>query len=305
MLLVENNIFQAVASPVVFNGDCSGCVVGYNFSINNFYISSSLFNQNAKGEHTSGIDSGLYEGNYANYIDADVIHGTHNFMTYFRNRLTGPQPVCYLSGASYAAATFGTCNNNLGLFRADAFSRFFNAIGNILGTTGTNTTYTGSSSSTYIIGSGNSPVPSDANVSTTLMRWGNCDSATGFGSCTFSSGEVPSSLSGTQAAYSNPLPSSDVLPSSFYYASTPSWWPNAKVWPTTGPDISGGNISGVSGHANTIPAQDCFLSTMSGPSDGTGNVLSFNANVCYYGQAPTSIGGSVSTGVISGSAVIR
>jgi hypothetical protein len=51
--------------------------------------------------------------------------------------------------------------------------------------------------------------------------------------------------------------------------------------------VTGGNVANVGGHAYSIPAMDCFLSTMGGPADGTGSVLSFNASTCY-----TSAGGS-------------
>jgi hypothetical protein len=298
--LVENNIFHAVASPHIVE-TCSGCVFGYNFTINNFYTTGSLYNQNSRGDHTSGIDFGLYEGNYGNYYDADVIHGTHNLQTLFRNRLTGPQPVCYASGSSYATATYGTCSGDLQAIRFDAFSRMYNAIGNVLGTTGTNTVYMNGSStnSVYRIGGGNGAVPSEPNVAATLMLWGNCDSASGFGACRFVSSEVPSALSGTQAPFSNPVPASNVLPPSFYHASKPSWWPAAKAWPPIGPDVSGGNISGVSGHAYTIPAQDCYLNVMGGAADGTGPVLTFNAARCYGQttstgpQPPTNLNATV------------
>src|SRR5262249_9121056 len=40
-MLVENNIFQYVTSPEMINGSCSGCVVGYNFSINDYYQGSA------------------------------------------------------------------------------------------------------------------------------------------------------------------------------------------------------------------------------------------------------------------------
>lgn len=291
--LVENNIFQAVAAPEMINGNCSGTVVAYNFSINNYYTGSSRYNASANNQHTAGIDNLLFEGNYGNAVYGDVFHGTHHFVTYFRNRWTGPQPACWQSGSTYAGATFNTCTSNLGPVQLQSFTRFFNFVGNILGTTGTNTTY----GNVWDLGSGNSngtvTVPSDANVATTLMRWGNCDSATGFGSCKFDSSEVPSALSGTQAVYSNAVPGSTTLPASFYYSSTPSWWPSGKAWPPIGPDVSGGNVVNVSGHAYTIPAQDCFLSTMGGPSDGTGAVLSFNANTCYAVSGVTSFSGTV------------
>jgi len=280
--LVENNIFQAIAAPEMINGNCSGTVVAYNFSINNFYTVSSRYNASANNQHTAGIDNVLFEGNYGNAVYGDVFHGTHHFLTYFRNRWTGPQPACWQSGASYATAVFNTCTSNLTPVVLQSFSRFENFIGNVLGTTGTNTAYPGN---IFDLGSGNSngitTVPADPNVAPTLMRWGNCDSATGFGACRFVSGEVPSALPGTQAPFSNAVPGSQVLPASFYLSAKPSWWPAAKPWPGTGPDITGGNISGVGGRAFTIPAQDCAINIMGMPVDGTGSVRAFNAAACY------------------------
>jgi hypothetical protein len=48
-----------------------------------------------------------------------------------------------------------------------------------------------------------------------------------------------------------------------------------------GPDVISGNITGLGGHANTIPAEDCYLGPMAGPADGTGGVLTFSASGCY------------------------
>lgn len=310
-VLVENNIFQAVTAPLMSNGPCSGTVFGYNFQINNYYVGSTHYNIVGLIDHTAGIDNYLWEGNYGNATGHDVFHGSHHFGTIFRNRFTGPQPACWVSGSPYSSATFGTCTNSLNVVQMLSYTRFYNYIGNILGTTGTNTNYSSGGSNTLVwdIGQGNTEgavtVPADPNVLPTLMRWGNCDSASGFGSCRFVSGEVPSALSGSQAAYSNPVPANNTLPASFYYTSKPSWWPGTKAWPAIGPDVSGGNVSGVNGLAFTIPAQDCFLTTMGGPSDGTGAVLSFNASTCYSAAAAPT--GSVTGGklIIGGKAIIK
>ena len=77
--------------------------------------------------------------------------------------------------------------------------------------------------------------------------------------------------------YGNGCPASNELPTSFYYSSTPSWWPSGKPWPPIGPDVSGGNVSGVNGEVNTIPAEDCYLNTMKGSPNGSGGPYSFNA----------------------------
>ena len=84
-----------------------------------------------------------------------------------------------------------------------------------------------------------------------------------------------------QFPYLNPCPSSDTLPASFYYSSTPPWWPSSKPWPIIGPGVTGGNVSGVNGLVYTNPAEDCYLNVMSGNTNGTSNVLSFNEATCY------------------------
>jgi hypothetical protein len=66
-----------------------------------------------------------------------------------------------------------------------------------------------------------------------------------------------------------------------YLAAKPAWWPSTKAWPPIGPDVTGGNITGLGGHASTIPAEDCFRGPMAGPVDGSGNVLTFTASGCY------------------------
>jgi hypothetical protein len=79
-------------------------------------------------------------------------------------------------------------------------------------------------------------------------------------------------------------------------------------WPITGPDVASGNlgrcnggtysyaqassnsdctpgggslVATFGGHANAIPAMECFLHVMGGVPDGTGGVLSFNETSCY------------------------
>lgn len=320
--LVENNIMQAVTSPSLFE-TCSGTVLDYNFSINNYYPANPGYNVNAHGDHSAGVDTSLVEGNIGNVVTADVIHGTHNLMTYFRNYYNGPQSACYASGSTYATSSYETCFSGLTPMQIYAFSRFYNVIGNILGTTGVTTVYsstTPGNNNAILLGGGNGGVPQDPNVPATLMLWGNADAATGFGSPRFNCTEVPTSLTGIQAPFSNPCPTSDTLPPSFYYTSTPAWWPSGKPWPPIGPDITSGNLSictsgtyanswvtsssqcggGSSatvagGHVNSIPAMDCYFS-LGGLPNGTGPLLSnFNESTCYgtasanQPQPPTNV----------------
>ena len=330
--LIANNIMQGVTTPQISNGTTSGCVFAYNYSINGYYSAGPGYNIPAHGDHGSGVGMVLVEGNIANGATADVIHGTANLNTHFRNFFTGTQPACYASGSSYSTATYEACNNNVDPEQVFAFHRFYNIIGNVLGTTGTNTTYetstiiNGIPTAVFGIGYGNVDVPSDPNVAKTLMLWGNADSATGFGSPRFNCSEVPTSLTGVQAPFSNPCPSSDTLPPSFYSSATPSWWPSSKPWPPIGPDVTSGNLmtctSGTyknslvtnslqcaggtsatvaNGHVNSIPAMDCYLS-LGGLPNGTGTALSnFSENSCYSSSnnsAPSPPTGLTGTPVV-------
>ena len=280
--LVENNIFQAVSGPLTMNG-CTGTVFGYNYAVNLFYTGSVGWVQAMTNPHTAGVAMDMYEGNVGTRIDSDVFHGTHHFITAFRNYWTGYQQSCWQSGAGYSSAVFGPCTNPPMTANLLSHSRFYNFVGNVLGHTGTQNVYSAQSGNMiFALGVGNSAngvtVAPDPNVQATLLLWGNYDTVNA--ATRFVASEVPSALTGVQGAFANAVPGSTSLPPSFYYSSKPGWWPSSKVWPPIGSDVTGGTVSGVAGHANTIPAQDCFAS-MGGPADGTGPVLSFNAATCY------------------------
>jgi hypothetical protein len=274
--LIENNIYQAVSGPLTMNG-CTGTVFGYNYAINGYYTGSAGWIQAMTNPHTGGVAMILYEGNVGSRIDSDNFHGSHNFITAFRNYWSGYSPACWQSGGTYATATFGTCTNPFMAANLLSYSRFYNFVGNVLGQSGIQT------GSVYSIGGGNSvngvTVANDPNVGLTLMRWGNYDTVTA--TSRFVASEVPTSLTGAQAPFSNPVPANNSLPSTFYLPGKPAWWPSAKAWPVIGPDVSGGNGPIARGLVYTIPAQDCFLNTMHGPSNGTGGPYTFNANTCY------------------------
>ena len=290
--LIENNIFQQIASPEMLSGGCPGCVWGYNFSIFDDHPgqAASYMFQGA-WIHAAGADAVLFEGEVSAGLYSDTFHGSHHFITMFRNRYRGYEVANSPSGHTNPVAI-----NPMG--------RFYNVVGNVLGDVlrphdnyqRSTTDTTGSQDrAIYSLGIGttNCCLTGDDNVKTTLMRWGNYDTVTG--TVRFDAGEVPSALTGFQAPYSNPVPSNQVLPPSMYLAAKPAWWPSSKPWPAIGPDVTGGNIPSVGGHAYTNPAQDCYLTIMLGPADGTGGVRPFNAAACY---AP-------STGVPSAPANLR
>ncbi|MFZ0962490.1 MAG: hypothetical protein WAO35_16460 [Terriglobia bacterium] len=156
--------------------------------------------------------------------------------------------------------------------------------------------------------------PDDPISGSTMFRWGNFDTATnavrwcgnssdpGWSTTCGSTSEVPTG----DAYYPNTVPSSTSLPQSFYLSLKPSWVPSSASWPLIGPDVTAGSIlqctSGtymnskvlsstqcaggtstavISTYVQANPAMQCYLNTMGGTPDGTGSMLSFNADACY------------------------
>jgi hypothetical protein len=284
--LVENNIFDSDtdSNPSSTAGG-AGNVAGYNFTVQTLFTNSPGWFQASDYEHSSGAGLWLREGNQAVGFTADGIHGTHALTTMFRNYYRGWQSSC--AGSPCTAQTVAV--------HLYAASRYFNVIGNVLGTSGVHNNYkslapsgTNGNTSIFTLGwTGNggttnsavsgfcndsscaSHVPYDTLTYNTLMRWGNYDVVNN--AVRWQSSEVPSTLN----LYANPVPASQTLPASFYLAGKPSWWPSTVPYPANGPDVTGGNISGVGGHANNIPAAVCYGNTSS-----TNGILNFNADAC-------------------------
>jgi hypothetical protein len=298
-LLIENNIMQQPAGEI-FNSDCEGCVVDYNFQLNPI-TNADWFSQ-SQFFHGTVLYS-LQEGNIGGGLYADSFHGTHDLDTQFRNRWDGREQN---NGAANSSGTVP--------LRLNPGARYMNAIGNVLGTPGYHTNYKstpgGDSLYTSVIGCGAYPetgMSGDALSCPTSMFWGNWDSANN--AVRWNSSEVPSGIS----SYANSVPSSETLPASFHYSSKPSWWASGKVWPPIGPDVTGGNVGQCSGgtydssevlsasvcsggtmtpvaggKVNSTPAMDCYFKVMKGSANGTGSALSFDSNACYPSSTATS-----------------
>lgn len=284
--LMENNIMQNMPSPQMMNGSCTACVISYNYSINDANDAAFLFN--SLTIHAP-VDYLLAEGNIGNSYRADKFHGSHNFGTAFRNYYNGWET--------------GITNGLIPYFD-DGIARYFNAVGNVLGKTGIQPVYACTPSSCpggFAIYELGTSLP-DALTATSQMRWGNYDTQTA--TTRFQSSEVPSTFndsSGSPSLYVNPVPGSTTLSASFVYSATPSWWPSGKAWPPIGPDVTGGNVTGVGGHVFTIPAQDC-ANTIGIPADGSGTVKNFDASTCY---ATVSGPSTTTKGVVTFSGGVR
>jgi hypothetical protein len=270
--LVLNNIFHHVTTPLM-DGSSLGEVYGYNFSINDYYAVNPSWLMPSASAHDAGTLYTLFEGNNGAAFRADIIHGGSGMNTLFRNRFNGWET--------------GGKTNQIEAVIINSYNRYLNVIGNVLGQSGVQTAYQGGSeggTSIFEIGSGDccdgTVVQPDSLVGTTLMRWGNYDTFNA--AIRFVAGENANGAP-VYPGLANP---SQTLPASFYLSSKPDWWGNTP-WPPIGPDVTGGNIPNVGGHANAIPAQVCYSSVMGGPADGSGNPLSFNATACYGNGGPS------------------
>jgi hypothetical protein len=261
-ILVENNIFHHVTLPIATNGTASGSVVSYNYLTGNTYTVSPTWMIAGYGLHEGGIDNMLFEGNDGPGFIADGVHGTHHFVTAFRNYFSGLEP-------GKSAQT-----NPVKIY---AFGRYFNFVGNVLGTDTYHTNYAnGDDGSIYDLGQ--SPgigVPSDPLVATTLFRWGNYDTVND--APRFIGSEVPSGL----GLYSQAVPTVQTLPNSFYLSSKPAFF-GSSPWPAIGPDVTGGTIAGLNGRAYKNPARKCYETTA---KDVNGFMTAYNAQTCYASVA--------------------
>lgn len=260
-ILVENNIMHHVTLPIAFNETGTGSVVAYNYALDNTYTPSSTFMIAGYGLHEVGVEMILFEGNDGSggFI-SDDIHGTHHFITVYRNRFLG---------RDNSMETQST--NPIHVY---SYGRYYNFLGNVLGLSGYHDNYgTGNATSIYVLGDNGCNVgcTADSLVASTLFRWGNYDTVNG--SSRFNSGEVPSGIS----PYPNPLPSTQTLPTSQYLSVKPAFF-KSTAWPAVGPDVTGGDISNVGGHAYRNPARQCYEA---GPLDGNGQMTAFNPTTCY------------------------
>jgi hypothetical protein len=156
--------------------------------------------------------------------------------------------------------------------------RYWAFVGNVLGTAGYHNTYQADSeTSIWRIGIAYGGIPADPLVGATLLRWGNYDTVSN--AVKWVASEIPSDIS----AYPNPIPTTQALPASFYLSGKPGWWGGSVPWPAIGPDITGGNVAGVGGHAYKIPAQLCWESMASDPAfaGDPAAVKVFSPSSCY------------------------
>jgi len=314
--LIENNIFQQITNAIIL-GQGSGSVFGYNYATYEGFEkpdgSLATIAQTVSLAHNAGNGMNLWEGNNFLGLWSDISFGANAASTLFRNQLRGWQNGNLSATWPLLLRSWQRVFNAIGnVWGQPGYHNTYEAYGTS-STGGVNESL--ANTSIYILGfsgqdlSGGCAAPlvcDDPAVRKTLMRWGNYDTVTSgvkWDPTEASPGAVPYVNANFTSLYFSSL--AHTLPASLYYTSKPSWWPATKAWPPVGPDVSSGNLGICSGtyagaeatssgqctggtltsawasHAASIPAQDCYLNVMNGSPDGTGNVLNFDANLCY------------------------
>ncbi len=263
--LFINNIFNHVAAPMTVGQD-TGTVYAYNYDIRP-YSSAANYLTLGSSMHDAGSKFLLYEGNDLIGFKADYIHGTDSLTTFFRNYNSGTG-INLFNGLSAVNSTLSTIPVYL-----MGQTRYFNAVGNVLGTPGYHGIYESSVASgadptgninqaIYTLGWGSAgnacnglisggivtgggvpgaSLPCSDKSSTTLMRWGNYDTVTGpsgftsLGGTSYSAGPQWNSTEVPTADpdLPNAVPGSHTLPDSFFLTAQPGFWTLTSPAPPT------------------------------------------------------------------------
>src|SRR5438045_643789 len=108
----------------------SGSVYAYNYAINDSYNDGSFhYMANMIAGHSHGVEYVLAEGNIGPGFGGDVFHGSQALNTLFRNYFLGTDP-----GRTDATIAINILSWN----------RYYNIVGNVLGTPAYSPTYNGS-----------------------------------------------------------------------------------------------------------------------------------------------------------------
>jgi len=331
--LIENNIMQQPTTTMIFSYSSAGNVVDYNFTVRNLFADGT-WTWGIAASHGTGNNLNLFEGNDAYWIDGDNQSGPGTQATNYRNLYSGYEVGMPNASTPAIVSALDRDWNFVGnVLGTPGYHTTYQ------GYATSTTSFSGASTiyrSIYNLGAGgtggacslNAPQSTlcDPLTVSSLMRWGNYDvvnGATQWNSTEASPAANTYINANFSSSYFGSL--SHSLPASLHFTSTPAWWPSGKAWPPIGPDVTAGNVGICSGgtyagwqatsssqctggtltpswasHAVSIPAMDCYLGTMGGPPDGSGNVLSFNASKCYTstgtsGSSTASPSGLVAT----------
>jgi hypothetical protein len=121
-VLIEDNIVRDSNKVMVARSCGTGSVVGYNYMDDGWISYSPTWQEiGLNASHMAGPHHVLFEGNYGFNMDTDYTHGSSQYMTYFRNYVTGqrgswtgPDDNSRTAGVSSWAKEFTFIGNVLG-----------------------------------------------------------------------------------------------------------------------------------------------------------------------------------------------
>ena len=294
--LVENNIMERGHNSLMEEWGPSGNVVAYNYGVSGYDNSGYDSTYGGVNMHGAHPQFNLFEGNVVTTIKLDGVWGSNSHNVTFRNWIQQTSKVCSPYTTNGRTTVTSTCFQSpyqtVGE-QYDHLSDYGNSVDDVIG-------------SAQLIALGETNLVNVHWISGTANRnmfastsWGftygygddaddgsgngcdggtNCQSTspwlTSFVYNSYVAGPAATVCESGGATVSCPT----AAPPSFYLTAKPAWW-GSLPWPAIGSDVMGG--TGPAGHANMIPAMQCYLGTMGGVDGGTGSPLSFNENTCY------------------------
>lgn len=240
--LVENNIFNNTANGPLLNS-ASGNVIAYNY-LYGVHRTTNMYTWFWSDTWAHGAHStfNLWEGNYQSGLNWDYYWGTNSHNTAFRNRFTSKDKTINYNSYHQLVAAINT----------QAYNRYMNIIGNVLGESNWSDTYEETSSprwqthAIYGVGQGGAGESGDLLTRSTMLRHMNFDYATNSTKYCDDFNEPGCQGGNTRQN----------LPNSYYLTSKPVFF-GSLPWPVIGPDLSP--------MAGTLPAKERFDAIISGP----------------------------------------
>jgi hypothetical protein len=124
-ILIENNISRDTNKVIVARASGAGSVVAYNYMDDGWISYEPVWQEiGLNASHMAGPHHVLFEGNYGFNMDTDYTHGSSQYITYFRNYVTGQRGSWI--GPDASSRTVGV----------SSWAQAFSFIGNVMGIPG-------------------------------------------------------------------------------------------------------------------------------------------------------------------------
>lgn len=266
-LLIENNIWTGCRGSIVLGYGAAGCVIGYNYFADALDEVPSILRADIF-IHSAHPVMNLFEGNVGGAINADDFHGSSSDNTVFRN---------YWRGRDANNVTVSSLRS----VEVDAWSRRYNVVGNVLGSTHVNV-----ASMTALANppGGALALAAVPNATWSYQNWYKAlmfgyDGEGGGMTIDDTNSYLTSLITGNFNCVDNQTDwdtnGTQTLPLSLYHLTgQPAWWNNwgSAAWPPIGPG------TGSSPLVSTIPAQLLYAAILNGTQNPGTNTSTSSGN---------------------------